>query len=289
MNAYAMPVMALSVDEVLDKARFGRIAQFIEARSGIQMPASKKNLVEGRLRRRAAELGFASLAAYCDHVLAPEGLPDEGEHLINAITTNKTDFFREPNHFTFLTSTALPQLALSGVSRLRVWSAACSNGAEPYTLAMLLAEYTANTPTMNFGILATDIDTAVLDTARRGIYPSGMVSPVPPVLRQKYLVKSRDSARNEVRIIAPLRASVGFAQLNLMDERYPVGDRMHVIFCRNVLIYFDRPTQEKVVGRLLERLHPGGFLFLGHSETTIVQDHDVASVGSSVFQKGMNA
>lgn len=271
--------------EHLSKRNFARLAGFIHDYAGIKMPESKITMLEGRLRRRVRAAGYATMEGYCDFVFREDNLASEALHLINAVTTNKTDFFREPAHFDYLQKVALPALIDAGVKTLRVWSSACSTGPEAYTLAMVLDDFATASGKLPYGILATDLDTDVLETARRGIYPAEMVDPVPEAFARKYVLCPRDTERREVRMHPKLRSAIGFARLNLMDERYPVGSPMHLIFCRNVLIYFDKPTQHQVVSRLVERLAPGGYLFLGHSES--IQGHDLplTQVANTVFQR----
>jgi chemotaxis protein methyltransferase CheR len=271
--------------DTLSARNFARLAQHVYEVAGIKLPDAKKTMVEGRLRRRIQAVGIHTLDAYCDHLFADENAAVETPLLINAVTTNKTDFFREPAHFDFLVGTALPALVRQGVRRLRVWSAACSTGPEPYTLAMLLDDQAVHHGGPAFGILATDVDTDVLATARKGIYPADLLAPVPPALHRAYVRTPTDRRRGEVRIAPQLRSAIGFARLNLMDESYPVGEPMHLIFCRNVLIYFDKPTQKKVVSRLIECLAPDGYLFLGHSESVHGMDLPLIPVGSTVFQR----
>ncbi|MDJ0276259.1 protein-glutamate O-methyltransferase [Sphingomonas sp. 2R-10] len=268
----------------LSPHKFARLSTLIYDRTGIKMPRTKSTMLEGRLQRRLRDTGMATLDEYCDHLFSGDADPAELTHLINAVTTNKTDFFREPGHFDFMAKTALPALAKTGQRRIRAWSAACSTGAEPYTMAMVLDQF-AQGGGPDYGILATDIDTAVLETARRGIYPAALVEPVPPALRQRYLMTSLDRKAGQVRVTTALRSAIGFAQLNLMDARYPVGEPMDIIFCRNVLIYFDKETQGKVVRRLCECLRPGGYLFLGHSESIAGIDLPVTAVSYTVFMK----
>jgi len=150
---------------------------------------------------------------------------------------------------------------------------------------MVLDDYADSFGGPSYGILATDLDTEVLAAARAGIYPAELVEPVPAALQRKYVMTSRDPARRDIRIAAALRSAIGFARLNLMDDRYPVGDAMHLIFCRNVLIYFDKPTQRKVVSQLVECLEPGGYLFLGHSESITGLDLPLVQVANTVFQR----
>lgn len=255
----------------LSRRDFDELARFISGRCGIRMPPAKKALVEGRLRRRVRNLGFDDMHAYCTYLFQENGLSSEGDHIIDAITTNKTDFFREPDHFNFLVKTALPQLVLRnhlGMSEpLQMWSAASSIGAEAYTMAMVAADFALQNRGMRFSILGTDISSEVLRTATTAIYSEDMVAPVPAIMRQRYLMRSRDRTRAEVRIVPELRQNVRFARLNLKDSIYAVPKPQHIVFCRNVLIYFDKAMQEAVLSRICECMAPGGYLFIGHSET----------------------
>jgi len=269
----------------LSARNFTRLADFVYEQAGIKLPDAKKTMVEGRLRRRLQATGADTLDAYCEHLFSGKNVGLEARLLINAVTTNKTDFFREPAHFDFLARTALPALAAKHVRTVRAWSAACSTGPEPYTLAMVLDDYARQHGGPDFGILATDIDTDVLATARAGIYPADLLHPVPPALHRAYVSLPRDPRRGEVRIVPRLRSVIGFARLNLMDNAYPVGEPMHLIFCRNVLIYFDKPTQRSVVARLVDCLAPEGYLFLGHSESIQGMDLPLVPVGSTIFQR----
>lgn len=270
----------------MSKRNFARLAAYIYDYSGIKMPESKKTMLEGRLRRRQRAAGAQTLDDYCDYIFAEQNLAEEGLSLINAVTTNKTDFFREPGHFDYLSKVILPEMAARGVRSIRAWSAACSTGPEPYTLAMVLDDHAETHGGPAYGILATDLDTDVLETARSGIYPRELVDPVPDALQRKYVMFPRDAARRDVRMVPALRSAIGFARLNLMDERYPVGEPMHLVFCRNVLIYFDKPTQKQVVSRLVDCLKPGGYLFLGHSESITGHDLPLTQVANTVFRKG---
>jgi chemotaxis protein methyltransferase CheR len=272
--------------DTMSKRHFAQIAAYIYEVSGIKMPETKKTMLEGRLRRRLRAVGIDTLDGYCDFLFTGDHLAAEGLHLINAVTTNKTDFFREPAHFDYLVAHALPALEARGVRTLRAWSAACSTGPEPYTMAMVLDDYAERMGGPDYGILATDLDTEVLAAARNGIYAAELVDPVPASLRRKYVMTSNDPRRREVRMVPRLRSAIGFGRLNLMDDRYPVGDAMHLIFCRNVLIYFDKPTQKKVVSQLYDCLAPGGFLFLGHSESITGLGLPLEQVANTVFRRG---
>lgn len=277
-----------STDDVADRLSsrdFQRLAAFINDYSGIKMPSGKQVMLEGRLRRRLRATGHETFGEYCRYLFDEDGLEAEAIFLIDVVTTNKTDFFREPTHFDYLTRQALPDLASRGITSIRAWSSACSIGAEPYTMAMVLADFAqAHRPTSWF-VLATDLSTDVLETARRGIYPRSMLDPVPTALRKSHVRVARRQTETVARIAPALRSNVGFARLNLMDESYPVGEPMHLIFCRNVLIYFDKETQKQVLHRLCDNLVPGGYLFIGHSESITGFDLPVRTVSNTVFQK----
>jgi len=284
MLALAPPPM-----DRLKQTDFRRLASFIEDYSGIKMPPSKVTMLEGRLRHRARCTGATSLADYCHMLFDDDGLQAEAVHLIDAVTTNKTDFFREPEHFRILVRQALPTLLADrhagAQAQVKLWSAACSTGAEPYTLAMVLAEWRQHRPGQRFAILGTDLSTEVLATARRAVYPESMVAAIPPELRYRYLLRSRDRSQRLVRIVPELRSWLSFGRLNLMDADYPVDRDYDVIFCRNVLIYFDKPTQHAVLERLCGHLRPGGYLFLGHSESLAGMSLPVVSVANTVLRR----
>ncbi|MGV3551039.1 CheR family methyltransferase [Rhizobium sp.] len=274
------------MDDRLSKRNFEALSGYIYDYSGIKMPVTKITMLEGRLRRRLRATGIHTLDAYCDFLFKNNGLASESTYLIDAVTTNKTDFFREPKHFEYMERTALPEMIAAGHQRLRIWSSACSTGAEPYTLAMVLQEFANSKRDIDYRILATDLSTDVLEVARRGIYPRDMILPsVARDLQQKYVMVPRSRERTDLRISPKLRAKVGFARMNLMDDSYPVGDLMHMIFCRNVLIYFDKQTQAKVLTRLCECLLPGGYLFVGHSESVTGITLPVKQVANTVFRK----
>lgn len=269
----------------LGRRNFARLSAYIYEQTGITMRESKVSMLEGRLRRRVRATGCADLADYCNWIFEGGHLASEAPYLINAVTTNKTDFFREPHHFDFLEQVALPALAADGVRNIRAWSAACSTGPEAYTMAMVLDDFAARTSGITYGILATDVDTDVLATAQRGIYPAEQLDPVPPHYARKYVMQSADASRSEVRIAPTLRSAIGFAPFNLMAPHYAVGHAMHLIFCRNVLIYFDKPTQRDVVARLTEKLTPNGYLFLGHSESIHGLGLPLRAVANTIFQR----
>lgn len=285
MSQAAVAVAAAPQVDHLSDRNFARLAAFIHDYSGIKMPSNKRTMLEGRLRRRMRVHGFVSLNDYCRFLFDEAGLESETVHLIDVVTTNKTEFFREPAHFDFMERVALPALTKGRSRPLKVWSAAASTGAEVYTIAMVLEDFDAERRGPGYAILGTDICTDVLAKAVAGRYPKAMIEPVSQARRRQYLLQARDPARDEVRIAPALRSKVAFGRLNLMDEAYPVDDDMDIIFCRNILIYFDKPTQAKVLSRLCRHLAPGGYLILGHSESMVGIDLPVRQVGNTVFQK----
>ena len=276
-------------EDHLNALDFDRIAKLVEGEAGIKLPSGKRLMVEGRLRKRLRALGLPNFGAYSRLLFRDGGLEHELTHLIDAVTTNKTDFFRESEHFDFLVSAMVPQLLKlrSEVNPLlKIWSAASSTGAEAYTLAMVLDDLLRRRSDFRYALLGTDISTAVLEQARRAVYPAEMIAPVPPDMQARYVMHSRrPGLRREVRIVPELRRRVRFAYLNLMRETYPFDRDVDIVFLRNVLIYFEKSDQSAVVGRLLGHLRPGGFLVLGHSESMIGTAHAVRQVAPAVFQK----
>ncbi len=273
----------------LSRRDFQRLAEFIQSYSGIRMPPNKVTLVEGRLRRRVRALGMPNLTRYCRHLFDEGGLQAEAVPLIDAMTTNKTDFFREAEHFHVLAEAALPRLLserrAGGEAAVKFWSAACSTGAEAYTLAIVFAEFAQQRSGLHLAILGTDISTEVLRVAASAIYPEAAVAPVPMELRRRYLLRSRDAARGQVRIVPALRRMTQFVRLNLMQEEYPVDTDYDVIFCRNILIYFEPDVQHAVLLRLCRHLRRGGFLFLGHTESLAGFQLPLQGFANTVYRK----
>jgi len=275
------------LNENLSGRDFARMRELILAEAGISLGPEKKTMLEVRLRRRLHQLRLHSTADYCNFLFTPDGRSREIVHLIDAVTTNKTDFFREPDHFEHLVAKALPDLdrGRGGGRQTLVWSAGCSTGEEPYTLAMVLSEYGETRPGFRFRLLATDISTQVLDKARMGIFKAEDVRPVPLDLRRKYLMRSRQPGSSQVRVVPELRARIEFRRLNFMDADYAIEEPPEIIFCRNVIIYFDRPTQIRILGKLVRLLTPGGYFFAGHSESLQNMDLPLTMAGPAVYRK----
>lgn len=271
----------------MSKESFGRFSKFITRELGIKMPPEKRIMLQSRLYKRMTQLHLANLEEYEQHLFNLPDTSDEWSEFINLVTTNKTDFFREPKHFEFLTGTALPSLESGkpGNRPFRLWCAGCSSGEEPYTLTMVLSEYKIAHPGFDFSILATDISTRVLKHARTAIYDEERVDPISIDLRRRYLLRSKDRKRRIIRITPELRQKVRFGRLNFMNEDYGVKEQFDTIFFRNVMIYFSKQTQQAVLEKLCRNLYVGGYLFAGHSESLVGFDLPIKQVSNSVFQK----
>ena len=251
----------------LSQDEFHRLSALVFKECGINLPITKKVMLESRLNKRLRALKISSFKAYIDLLTSEAGMVYELINMIDVVTTNKTDFFREPHHFTFLQQILLPKLA-SGKRTIKVWSAACSSGEEPYTLAMVLEDFAKSMHGFSYDIFASDISTTMLQKASTAVYAMDRVDCIPQEFKKRYLLKSKDTERPTVRIAPSLRSKVKFARVNFMDTVLPVADGMFdIIFCRNVLIYFDRKTQLEVIRKLIDNLTPGGYLFIGHSES----------------------
>lgn len=260
---------------------------FIHGRLGIQMPPEKIPLLESRLADRLRALRLATLAEYEAHLLRTPDDAEELRLLAAAVTTNKTDFYREPTQLPYLVQHALPPARSD--ERARVWCAGCSSGEEAYTLAMQLAEHGHGVGGWTFGVLATDISSRVLAQARLGVYPRERTTPLPEAWQSRYLRRARDPDRDEVRISPELRAHVAFRELNFMANTYDVPGGFDAVFFRNVAIYFDAPTQRRVIEKLRERLRPGGHLFLGQSESLVSGIRGLERVAPSTYQRARSS
>ena len=274
-------------DEVISGRDYSRLCRLVYDEAGIALGAGRKTMLEVRIKRRLKDLAIHSYAKYCDYLFSDHGLKNELLHLIDVVTTNKTDFFREPRHFEFLTARALPEAIASSLNRraFTVWSAGCSTGEEPYTLAMVLSEYALTHPGFSFRILATDVSTTVLEKAELGIYSRQAVQPVPHALKVKYLLRGREAGSDRVRMVPELRRLVEFRWLNFMDQDYGVAEKVDAIFCRNVIIYFDRSTQQRILEKLTHYLVPGGYMFVGHAESLHDLDLPLAPVAPALYRR----
>jgi chemotaxis protein methyltransferase CheR len=269
----------------LSPSEFRHLATLVYDQSGINLSETKKILLESRLQKRLRALGMVSFKAYISYLSGKEGMQSELVHMIDVVSTNKTDFFREPHHFDFLRETILPRLMKEGKRKINLWSAACSSGEEPYTLAMVLQDFVRLNKEFDSSIFASDISTVVLQKAAQAIYSLEQAADIPIAVKQKYLLKSKNTAKPTVRIVPELRKKVRFSRINFMDSSLPVDEKFDVIFCRNVLIYFDRKTQHDVVTKLVGTLNKGGHLFIGHSESLFQLDLPITQVKPTIFVK----
>jgi chemotaxis protein methyltransferase CheR len=255
-------------------------------KTGINLGAQKQQLVRARLGKRLRAGGFPSYQAYYNFVKNDATGAELGA-LIDAISTNTTHLFREPRHFEFLGHTLRQQLedrAWCAANRtLRIWSAACSAGDEPYSIAMTVDDVLGGR--QDWKILATDISTKMIERARAGRYEVQRLGTVPAPFRQRYFAAPENGDRLYVQVSPALRSRITFSHFNLMSERFPFRHGFHYIFCRNVMIYFDRPTQQRLVAKLAAHLRPGGYLLIGHSESLNGIQHPLQYVQPTVYQK----
>lgn len=254
----------------LTDAEFERLRQFIFQQTGIFLSDHKRALVYGRLAKRLRLHGLKSYSDYYQLIVGEGPNGSELVEMINAITTNKTSFFREAHHFTYMQERIFAELR-ANVARgeprtLRIWSAGSSTGEEPYTIAMVARDALPSSEGWRIEVLATDIDTNVLGRAENGIYRNDQIDDIPTALLHRYFLRGKGANEGLVKVSPELRALVRFDRLNFNDAHWPVRDTFDVIFCRNVLIYFNKATQRDLVRRLIRYIKPGGYLMLGHSE-----------------------
>ncbi len=273
----------------LDAKEFRLFRELIQRETGISLRESKRALVVTRLSRRLRDLGLESYSQYYEYLSKHDPAGDERRRFINSITTNKTSFFREPHHFKFLREQLVPELhsrARSPADRtLRVWSAACSTGEEPYSIAVTVRDALgAGFPAWDVRILASDIDTDVLAAAGEAVYPLEAAGEVPEALRTRLFLRGIGRWSGCVQIRPEVRSLVTFRRINFIDAAWPVHCRFDAIFCRNAMIYFDRPTQRRLVERLASMLKPAGCLFAGHSENLLWLSDRLVPAGSTVYR-----
>ncbi|HEY0683120.1 MAG TPA: protein-glutamate O-methyltransferase CheR [Steroidobacter sp.] len=273
----------------LGDAEFDFIRHVVGENAGIVLGPNKRQLVQGRLARRLRELGLPSYEAYCEYLR--DAGPEELVGLINAITTNVTSFFRENHHFEALASYMLPEAMKRNAAsrRLRIWSAGCSTGEEPYCISMVAAEVLPASPRYDFKILATDIDSDVVAAATSGIYPLDRMSSVSQDRLKRFFQKGGGEHAGCAVAKQDLKSSITFRTLNLLHT-WPMKGPFDVIFCRNVMIYFDQPTREKLVSRFSDMLAPGGYLCIGHSESIHAGTAPFKLVGKTIYRRngGLN-
>jgi len=261
---------------------YERFRELIYKKSGISLGDQKSTLLASRLSKRLRDLGLESFGQYYD-VVTGDPNQDEFTRMLDLISTNKTDFFREPKHFDFMRDRILPEVKEN--RRIRIWSSACSTGEEPYTIAMTLYEHVDNPAQWDFKILASDLSTRVLAKAASGMYEEDRLRGVPSEVVRRHFLRGRGDQAGQVKVKPHLIEMVTFRRLNLMDERFPIKEPLDLIFCRNVMIYFDRPTQEKLIEKFHRYLKPGGYLFIGHSESLQWIAHSFKVIAPTIYWK----
>jgi chemotaxis protein methyltransferase CheR len=278
----------LTIDKlVLPDSDFSRIADLVYKHCGINLHGGKRELVRSRLAKRLRQGDFKTFSQYLNHVLQ-DNTGNEFSALVDTLSTNLTSFFREPRHFQFLNEEFLPRLLKRKQNnrdfRIRTWSAGCSSGEEPYSMAITLLEAAGDTRAWSIKVLATDISTSMLQTAQRGIYDQAAVESVPARQKHKYLVTTNTNGRKAFQVSPSLRDTVIFNYMNLM-KHWPIKGPLDFIFCRNVMIYFNRHTQTRLVNRLWDLLDSGGLLFTGHSESLAQIEHGFVPIEPTIYMK----
>jgi chemotaxis protein methyltransferase CheR len=271
---------ALGPELILTEAEFTRIRELVREHTGIALAETKRQLVHGRLSRRLRALRLTSFTDYIR--LIENGDARETEEFINAVTTNLTSFFREPHHFDFMAREMLPAVAAKASRRLRVWCCAASTGEEPYSVAMVLREAQSLLAGWNVKVLATDLDSNVLGHAKWGVYARERFESMSPARIKRFF--ERVSGEDRLSAADELRDLITFRQLNLMHE-WPMKGPFDAIFCRNVVIYFDKATQRQLFERMAALQRPGDFLFLGHSETLYKVSDRYELIGRTIYRR----
>jgi len=258
---------------------FRRVCELIHKRAGIALVPAKRDMVYGRLSRRLRALGMHSFQDYLDQLERDGG--DEWQAFTNALTTNLTSFFREPHHFEKLREELL---ARAHRAPLQIWSCAASTGEEPYSLAITACEaFGSLTPPVH--ILATDVDTQVLATGAQGMYPLERIAGLDPALKRRYFQRGTGPNEGKCRVVPALRKLIEFRQLNLLAPRYDVGGPYDALFCRNVMIYFDKPTQRAILSRLVQHMGDDGLLYTGHSENYLHAADLIQPCGRTLYRR----
>ena len=260
-------------------------SEFIYSELGIKITQTKKTMLQARLQRRLRTLNMKSYGQYLEYLQTLRGLEVELPQMVDAVTTNTTSFFREPKHFEYLSQTILPQWQKRYPGQtFSVWNAGCSSGEEPYTTAMTLMAYHERVSPLRFTIVATDISTDILKKAARAVYEDEKIGTIPVEFRRKYLLRSKDRTKRMVRIVPELRETVSFRRLNFMDD-FQFREKMDLIFCRNVMIYFDKKTQTELVQKFCNHLGPGGHLFIGHSVSLAGADLPLKQLAPATYMR----
>ncbi len=267
----------------LGDSEFFLLRDVIFKESGINLTERKKALMQSRLMKRLRVLNLDNYKNYYQYLI--NNYEQEIINLINCITTNKTDFFREPKHFDFIREVVLPDFEQRRGDKLRIWSAGCSTGEEPYSIAITIADYYNNKHMPDIKILATDIDTEVLNKALSGIYKEETICELEPETIKRFFLKGKGSKEGLFTVKDPIKNMIYFRRLNLLAQSYPMKRRFDLIFCRNVIIYFDRKTRDELIDRFYSYLADDGYFFAGHSETLSNFSGKYYLIGNTVYRK----
>jgi chemotaxis protein methyltransferase CheR len=265
-------------------ADFERIRQFVSEHTGIVLTEKKKDMVYGRLAKRVRKGGFASFEDFCTAL--EQGDEEEQDFMVNAITTNLTAFFREEHHFEYLANTLIPELVEKNrhTKKLRIWSAGCSTGEEPYSIAMILKESLPNFDEWDVKILATDLDANVIEQGKSGIYRADRMTGIRDDRIKRWFKQGRGKQDDKVKVIPELQQMISFKRLNLLQD-WPMKGQFDLMFCRNVVIYFDKETQKVLFDRYADILVADAHLFIGHSETLFKVCNRFDSLGKTIYRK----
>ncbi len=269
----------------LNPKSFIKLSNFIETNLGIKMPETKKVMLESRLQKRLKFLKFDSFDKYLDFLFSDRGMREEYPRLIDAVSTNKTDFYREPNHFEMLEKVIAANQWLRNKSVISIWSAAASTGEEPYTIGIVMEEFKKRKLINDYSLFATDISEEVLLKAMTAVYNEEKILPVPKNLLSEYFLRSKEISKRTYRVKPFIRNKIIFQSLNLLSN-YKLEKKMDIVFCRNVLIYFDCERQRIVLQKIMDNMTESGILFLGHSETLAGMGLNLENLGTTVYRKG---
>jgi len=272
----------------LNEDEFDKLRNLVFKVSGISLADTKRELVISRFSRRVKSLKLNSFSDYYNLLVSPSGF-SEVQNFINSITTNKTDFFREAHHFDFIISNFIPEILAKGKKPVRIWSAACSTGEEPYTIAMVMHKHLVEPYAVPVKIFATDIDTNALKTGAAGVYDSQVISPIPEHYLKRYFLRGKENNAGLYKIKNEIREMVTFKKLNFIADEYPISNTFDIVFCRNVIIYFNSETKKAVVSKILRFVNEGGYLMMGHSETLFNLIEGLTYLKNTIYQKNYNS
>ena len=266
---------------------FNTLSSFIYTNYGIKMPKEKKIMLQSRLQKRLKALEMTTYKQYIEYVFSKKGQFEEIINMIDVVSTNKTDFYREPSHFDHIRENVLPEMINphSSYKKIKIWSAGCSTGEEVYTLAIEMQHAKRYYLNLDYDILGTDISSRVLSQASDAVYKEDRIDMIPLEMKRLYFLRNKDRNTKLIKVAPLLRKHVRFMRLNFIDSSYNLNENFDIIFCRNVLIYFDRETQEKVINKLCRHLNPGGYFFLGHSESITNINVPLKQIKPTFFQR----